>query len=96
MCYTFGRFLKEENKPAFYDATVSFVHPIVGLFPHANAAESFVFLGIAQGFAKVANQTELAMRYFLVGIIVILIRGLVTERVYAFLAHRESKKTAKA
>ncbi|MGO2891688.1 PTS glucitol/sorbitol transporter subunit IIC [Enterococcus devriesei] len=96
MCYTFGRFLKEEHKPAFYDATVSFVHPIVGLFPHANAAESFVFLGIAQGFAKVANQTELAMRYFLVGIIVILIRGLVTERVYAFLAHRESKKTAKA
>lgn len=31
-CYTFGRFLDEKYKPAFYDAAVSFVHPITGLF----------------------------------------------------------------
>ncbi|MGO0916374.1 PTS glucitol/sorbitol transporter subunit IIC [Clostridioides difficile] len=41
MCYTFGRFLKEEHKAGFYDAAVSFVHPITGLFPHANAGELF-------------------------------------------------------
>ena len=41
-CYTFGRFLEEKYKPAFYDAAVSFVHPITGLFPHANAGELFV------------------------------------------------------
>lgn len=30
--YTFGRFLKKEHKAAFYDASVSFCHPITGLF----------------------------------------------------------------
>src|SRR5690554_1129184 len=34
MAYTFGKFLEEKYKPAFYDAAVSFVHPITGLFPH--------------------------------------------------------------
>ena len=28
--YTFGRFLKKEHKAAFYDASVSFCHPITG------------------------------------------------------------------
>ncbi len=37
MAYTMGRFLPEKYKPAFYDSAVSFVHPITGLFPHANA-----------------------------------------------------------
>ena len=39
MCYTFGRFVEEKYKPAFYDAAVSFVHPVTGLFPHANGGE---------------------------------------------------------
>lgn len=47
MAYTFGQFLKEEEKPAFYDAAVSMVHPVTGLFPYANAGELFVYLGIA-------------------------------------------------
>ena len=37
--YTMGRFLPERYKPAFYDSAVSFVHPITGIFPHANAGE---------------------------------------------------------
>ena len=49
MCYTMGRFLPERYKPAFYDSAVSFVHPITGIFPHANAGELFVYLGIAAG-----------------------------------------------
>ncbi|MCI2257301.1 PTS glucitol/sorbitol transporter subunit IIC, partial [Domibacillus sp. PGB-M46] len=49
MAYTFGKFLPERQKPAFYDSTVSFLHPITGLFPHANAAELFIYMGIAQG-----------------------------------------------
>lgn len=80
MAYTFGKFLPEKHKPAFYDAAVSFVHPITGLFPHANPAELFVFLGIANGLKQLGlDYTPLAVRYFLVGIVVILIRGVVTE-----------------
>lgn len=96
MCYTFGRFLKEEHKAAYYDATVSMVHPIVGLFPHANSAELFVFLGVASGFAKVGNQSELALRYLLAGFIIILIRGVVTERIAAILSSRDKKKAVEA
>ena len=49
MAYTMGRFLPERYKPAFYDSAVSFVHPITGIFPHANPGELFVYLGIAVG-----------------------------------------------
>ncbi len=80
MCYSFGRFLDEKQKPAFYDAAVSFVHPITGLFPHANAGELFVWTGIASGITTLGlSVAPLAIRYFLVGLIVILIRGIVTE-----------------
>lgn len=41
------------------------LHPIVGLFPHANSAELFVYLGVANGFGKVGNQSELGLRYLL-------------------------------
>ncbi len=84
MCYTFGRFVEEKYKPSFYDAAVSFVHPITGLFPHANAGELFVWLGIANGVQKAGYSTGgLAVRYLIVGLIVITIRGIVTERIYA-------------
>lgn len=80
MCYTFGRFLKEEHKAAYYDATVSMLHPIVGLFPHANSAELFVYLGVAAGFGKVGNQSELGLRYLLAAFMIILVRGIITEK----------------
>lgn len=84
MAYTFGKFLPEKQKPAFYDSAVSFVHPITGLFPHANPAELFVYLGISAGITTLGlSLGPLAIRYFLVGIIVILIRGIVTEFITA-------------
>ncbi|MDO4942776.1 MAG: PTS glucitol/sorbitol transporter subunit IIC [Lachnospiraceae bacterium] len=86
MCYSFGRFVEEKYKPAYYDATVSFVHPVTGLFPHANAGELFVYMGIATGVqAQGHTLGDLAIRYFIVGLIVILIRGIVTEKIYAIL-----------
>lgn len=73
-------FLKEKQKPAFYDSAVSLVHPITGLFPHANAGELFVWTGIASGLTTLGLSTmPLAVRYFLVGLVVITIRGVVTE-----------------
>ena len=84
MAYTLGRFLPEKQKPAFYDSAVSFVHPILGLFPHANPGEYFVWAGIAAGITTLhLNVGDLAVRYFLVGLVVIFIRGLLTERITA-------------
>jgi PTS system glucitol/sorbitol-specific IIC component len=93
MAYTFGRFLPERYKPAFYDSAVSFVHPVTSFFPYANAGELFVWLGVANGITKLGQSTvPLALRYFAVGILVILIRGIVTERITAFLIRREGKQ----
>jgi PTS system glucitol/sorbitol-specific IIC component len=91
MCYTMGRFLPERYKPAFYDSAVSFVHPITGIFPHANAGELFVYLGIAAGITTLGfNTADLAVRYLLVGMVVILIRGILTELITARMLARRT------
>lgn len=84
MAYTMGRFLPERFKPAFYDSAVSFVHPILGIFPHANPGELFVYLGIATGIQQLGyGLGDLAVRYLLVGLVVIFLRGILTERITA-------------
>ena len=89
MAYTFGRFLPEKQKPAFYDSAVSFVHPVTGLFPYANAGELFVYLGIANGIKELGLPiSDLAVRYFIVGIVVILMRGIITELITKYLAKK--------
>ena len=91
MAYTFGRFLDEKYKPAFYDSAVSFCHPITGLFPHANGGELFVFAGIASGVAELGlNEYTLAVWYFIVGLVVIGIRGFVTEKIYLIMTRNKN------
>lgn len=91
MACTFGVFLEEKHKPAFYDLAISFVHPITGLFPHANSAELFVYLGVAHGIQQLQLPLgPLAVRFFLAGLVVILIRGIVTEWITQFLARRQN------
>jgi PTS system glucitol/sorbitol-specific IIC component len=90
MAYTFGQFLDERYKPAFYDSAVSFVHPPLGLFPHVNPAELFVWLGVARGLQNLNLPLgPLAVRYFIAGLIVIFIRGIVTQYITFFLARRQ-------
>ena len=92
MCYTFGRFLRERHKPAFYDSAVSFVHPVTTFFPYANAGELFVWLGVANGVTQLGQSVvPLAVRYFVVGVVVILIRGVATELITNYLIRRENK-----
>ena len=88
MAYTMGRFLPEKLKPAFYDSAVSYVHPPLGLFPHVNPGELFVWAGIATGVTTgygALVTARLAIAYLLVGLVVIFIRGIVTERITAYL-----------
>jgi glucitol/sorbitol PTS system EIIC component len=71
---------------------VSFVHPVTTFFPYANAGELFVWLGVAAGVTKLGESpVPLAIRYFLVGIVVIFIRGVCTELITGYLIRRENK-----
>lgn len=93
MAYTQGRWFPERLKPAFYDSAVSYVHPPLGLFPHINPGEIFVWAGIAAGITKLGlDLTPLAVRYALVGLVVIYIRGVTTEWITAWLMAREKAK----
>ena len=95
MAYTQGRWFPEKYKPAFYDSAVSYVHPPLGLFPHINPGEIFVWAGIAAGITQLKLPLpELALRYALVGLVVIFIRGIVTERITVFLMGRARKTNA--
>jgi glucitol/sorbitol PTS system EIIC component len=90
MAYTFGTFLDERYKPAFYDSAVSFVHPPLGIFPHVNPAELFVWLGVARGLQQLDLPLgPLAVRYIIAGLIVIFIRGVFTQYITFFLARRQ-------
>lgn len=92
MCYTMSRFVDEELKPALVDATFTMAHPITGLFPHTNPGELFVWMGIATGLTTLGiSTTPLAIRYFLVGIIVCLIRGIATEYVTKAMLGKNNK-----
>ncbi len=91
MAYTMGRFLPERYKPAFYDSAVSYVHPPLGLFPHINPGEYFVWAGIAAGITELGLPLgDLAIRYLLVGLVVILIRGILTEGITAVMLGRKA------
>lgn len=97
MAYTMGRFLPEKFKPAFYDAAVSYVHPPLGLFPHINPGEIFVWAGIAAGIETLGlGLGDLAIRYALVGLLVIFIRGIVTERITSVMWARQASAEAGA
>ncbi|OOL15440.1 PTS beta-glucoside transporter subunit IIABC [Ochrobactrum sp. P6BS-III] len=97
MAYTFGSFLEEKHKPAFYDAAVSYVHPPLGLFPHINPGEYFVWGGVLVALLELEKKgavpngyhVNVAIWYALVGLVVILLKGMLTERITAIMARRQ-------
>lgn len=97
MAYTFGAFLEEKHKPAFYDAAVSYVHPPLGLFPHINPGEYFVWGGVlvalqeleSRGVVPSGYHIKMAIWYAIVGLVVILLKGMLTERITMIMARRQ-------
>lgn len=97
MAYTFGSFLEEKHKPAFYDAAVSYVHPPLGLFPHINPGEYFVWGGVLVALLELERSgavpggyhITVAIWYAIVGLVVILLKGILTERITAIMARRQ-------
>ena len=50
-------------------------------------------MGIAAGLTQQGLPLgDLAVRYFLVGIVVIFIRGVITERIYSYMYNSQQKK----
>ena len=91
--FTFGRYLQEKHKAAFYEvANRTNMAPMMCLFPHVNPAEMFVWLGVYEGVVSgygASAGATLAVCTFLIGLLTSSFIGLTVEKMNLYLAKRK-------
>jgi len=91
MCYSMSKFMPEKYKASFIDSTFSLAHPFTGLFPHTDAGELFIWLGVSQGIQKLGLPIGgLAIRYLLAGLVLAFIRGSLTDKLWMYFAKKNN------
>ena len=96
MALSMGKFMPEFYKPCFYASVTYHCHTNNGIFPHINASELFIWLGIANGIAMLGlDMTPLAVRYLLVGLAANFISGWATELTTRFVEKQQGVRLSR-
>lgn len=90
MCYSAAKFLPQRQRASFIDICATTNGPMLSVFPHVNPGEYFIWWGIASGVQALGYSVmPLALRFFIAGWILALIRAFITEGFWVMLAKRE-------